>query len=67
MRSILIDAAEPEMEPVNAILLPETALPLEFADNQQIHAGNVGRVVTQEGSPFLARRSTPLDHILGDA
>src|ERR1035437_2843957 len=36
-------------------------------DNQQIHGGNVRRVVTQEGSPFLARRSTPLDHILGDA
>jgi hypothetical protein len=25
-------------------------------DNQQIHGGNVRRVVTQEGSPFLARR-----------
>src|SRR5467141_1486061 len=36
-------------------------------DNQQIHGGNVRRVVTQEGSPFLARRPTPLDHILGDA
>src|ERR1019366_7209818 len=36
-------------------------------DNQQIHGGNVRRVVTQEGSPVLARRSTPLDHILGDA
>ncbi|MDI4232506.1 hypothetical protein OZ411_06740 [Bradyrhizobium sp. Arg237L] len=27
----LIDAAKPEMEPVNAIVLPETALPLNFA------------------------------------
>jgi len=24
-------------------------------------------VVTQEGSPFLARRSKALDHVLGDA
>src|ERR1700730_5693554 len=36
-------------------------------NNEQIHRGNVRRVVTQEGSPFLARRSAPLDHILGDA
>jgi hypothetical protein len=28
----LIDAAEPELEPVHAIVLPETALPLDFAD-----------------------------------
>src|SRR5216684_3114571 len=33
-------------------------------DNEQIHGGNVRRVVTQEGPPFLAGRSTPLDHVL---
>src|ERR1700674_4016246 len=36
-------------------------------NNEQIHRGNVRRVVTQEGSPFLAWRSTALDHVLGDA
>jgi hypothetical protein len=36
-------------------------------DNQQIHGRNVRRVVTQEGSPSLTRRSTPFDHVLGDA
>jgi len=36
-------------------------------NNEQIHRGNVRRVVTQEGSPFLTRRSAPLDHVLGDA
>src|SRR5258706_12464920 len=36
-------------------------------NNEQIHRGNVRRVVTQERSPFLAWRSTALDHVLGDA
>ena len=36
-------------------------------NNEQIHRGNVRRVVTQERSPFLAWRSTALDHGLGDA
>ena len=36
-------------------------------DNEQVHGGNVRRLVTQEGSPSLAGRPTPLDHVLGDA
>ena len=36
-------------------------------NNEQIHRGNVRRVVTQERSPFLAWRSTAPDHVLGDA
>src|SRR5258706_14904568 len=36
-------------------------------NNEQIHRGNVRRVVTQERSPFLAWRSTALDHVPGDA
>src|SRR5260370_6212202 len=36
-------------------------------NNEQIHRGNVRRVVTQERSPFLAWRSTALDHVIGDA
>src|SRR6476620_7571134 len=35
-------------------------------NNEQVHGGNVRRVVTQEGSPSLAGRSSPLDHVLGD-
>jgi len=35
--------------------------------NEQVHGGDVRRVVTQEGAPFLTWRSTPLDHVLGDA
>jgi hypothetical protein len=39
----------------------------ESWNNEQVHGGNVGRVVTQEGSPSRARRSPPFDHVLGDA
>src|SRR6202795_1538333 len=36
-------------------------------NNEQVHGGNVRRVVTQEGSPSLAGRPSPFDHVLGDA
>ena len=36
-------------------------------NNDQVHGGNVRRVVTQEGSPSLAGRPPPFDHVLGDA
>src|ERR1700684_3219781 len=36
-------------------------------NNEQVHGGDVRRVVTQEGPPSLARRPTPFDHVLGDA
>ena len=32
--------------------------------NEQVHGGNVRRVVTQKGAPSLGRRSTSLDHVL---
>jgi hypothetical protein len=32
-----------------------------------VHGSNVRRVVAQEGAPPLARRTMPLDHVLGDA
>src|SRR5713226_4054096 len=36
-------------------------------NNEQVHGGNVWRVVMQEGSPSLAGRPPSLDHVLGDA
>src|ERR1700736_6170672 len=36
-------------------------------NNEQVHGGNVGRVVMQEGSPSLAGRPPSFDHVLGDA
>src|ERR1700704_181408 len=36
-------------------------------DNEQVHGGDVRRMVTQEGAPSLGRRSTSLDHVLRDA
>src|ERR1700723_897766 len=36
-------------------------------NNEQIHRGNVRRVVTQEGPPALAGWLPPFDHVLGDA
>src|SRR5882724_2953882 len=36
-------------------------------NNEQVHGGNVRRVVTHEGSPSLAGRPPPFDHVLGDA
>src|SRR5260221_10693438 len=36
-------------------------------NNEQVHGGDVPRVVTQEGAPSLGRRSTSLDHVLRDA
>src|ERR1700716_3119695 len=36
-------------------------------NNEQVHGGNVRRVVPPEGSPSLAGRPPPFDHVLGDA
>jgi hypothetical protein len=36
-------------------------------NNEQVHGGNVRRMVTQEGSPSLAGRRPSFDHVLGDA
>src|ERR1700704_3295004 len=36
-------------------------------DNEQVHGGDVRRVVTQEGSPSLAGWPPSFDHVLGDA
>src|ERR1700722_1438559 len=36
-------------------------------DDEQIHGGNVRRVVSQKGPPPLAGCSSVLDHVLGDA
>jgi hypothetical protein len=33
----------------------------------RFHGGNVWRAVMQEGSPSLAGRPPPFDHVLGDA
>src|SRR5467141_4406039 len=33
-------------------------------NNEQVHGGDVRRVVTQEGAPALGRRSAFLDHVL---
>src|ERR1700726_2035221 len=34
--------------------------------HEQIHGGEVRRVVSQEGPPFLTWRPASLDHVLGD-
>jgi hypothetical protein len=36
-------------------------------DDEQIHGGNVRRVVMQKSAPSLAWRPTSLDHVFGDA
>src|SRR6266550_6393430 len=36
-------------------------------NNEQVHGGNVRRVVTQEGSPSLAGWPPSFDHVSGDA
>src|SRR5882757_8700602 len=36
-------------------------------NNEQVHGGNVRRVVAQESSPSLAGRPPPFDQVLGDA
>src|SRR6478672_4740058 len=36
-------------------------------NNEQVDGGNVRRVIAQEGSPSLAGRPPPFDHVLGDA
>src|SRR6516225_3880453 len=36
-------------------------------DDEQVHGGNVRRVVAQEGLPSLAWRPASLDHVFGDA
>src|SRR6476646_9761567 len=36
-------------------------------NNEQVHGGNVLRVVMQEGPPSLAGPPPPFDHVLGDA
>ena len=34
---------------------------------EKVHHGNIRRVIAQEGSPFLAGRPVPLDHVFGNA
>ena len=36
-------------------------------DNEQVHGGNVWRMVMQEGPPSLARRRPAFNHVLGYA
>src|SRR5260370_3111291 len=36
-------------------------------NNEQVHGGNVWRVVMQEGPPSLAGRPPPFDHVPRDA
>src|SRR6478672_7782784 len=36
-------------------------------NNEQVHGGNVRRMVTQEGSPSLAGWPPSFDHVFGDA
>src|SRR3979411_3186629 len=36
-------------------------------DNEQVHGGNVWRMVMKEGPPSRVRRPPPFDHVLGDA
>jgi hypothetical protein len=33
-------------------------------NNEQVHGGNVRRMVTQEGRPSLAGRRPPFDHVV---
>ena len=36
-------------------------------DNEQVHGGNIWRMIAQEGSPSLTGGYPPSDHVLGDA
>ena len=36
-------------------------------NDEQVHGGNIRRMIAQEGEPPLRGRSTSLDHVLGDA
>jgi hypothetical protein len=35
-------------------------------NNEQVHSGNIRRVIAQEGSPSLAGRPAPLEHVFGN-
>ena len=35
-------------------------------NHEQVHGGNIWRMVTQESAPSLAGRPAPLDHVFGD-
>src|SRR6266852_4781649 len=56
-----VSAAEPDND--EGIEQVET----DSWNNEQVDGGNVRRVVPQEGSPSLAGRTPPFDHVLGDA
>jgi hypothetical protein len=36
-------------------------------NDEQIHRSNVSGMIAQKGTPSLARRAAPSDHIFGDA
>jgi hypothetical protein len=55
-----ISAAEPDDD--EGIEQVET----DGRNNEQVHGGNVGRVIMQEGPPSLAWRPASLDHVFGD-
>ena len=42
-------------------------LEADGGDTEQVHGGNVRRVITQKRAPSLARWAASLDHVLGDA
>jgi hypothetical protein len=44
-----------------------TQLETDSRNNEQVHGGNVRRVVRQKGPPSLAGWPPPFDHVLGDA
>src|SRR5258707_8375589 len=56
-----VSAAEPDDD--EAIEQVET----DSWNNEQVHGGNIRRVVMQEGPPSLAGRPPPFDHVLRDA
>jgi hypothetical protein len=36
-------------------------------NNEEVHGGDIWGMIAQEGSPSLAWRPPPFDHVLGDA
>jgi hypothetical protein len=47
--------------------MPRNPASINGRDNEQVHGGDIWSMIAQKGTPSLAGRPPPFDHVLGDA
>jgi hypothetical protein len=52
---------------VRKVAAAQRFLKTDSSNNEQVHGGDIWGVIAQESEPSLAGRSSPFDHVLGNA